>query len=352
MMDLISGTSASRLRQTTPTDPGTRWVKDAKPAIDAPPDPANLPDPAALWPEGATRTGIAGVVTPRAVALPGGGYRMYYTQILPRAGFPAGANDYDNSTTRILSAYSADGRTWIPEAGVRLSPQQGGAGEFRVVSPDVAPAADGSGRLRMYFECCPSAGTEPSVLRSAVSTDGGLVWSVEPGVRFGAPGRSFMSARIVLLEDGRCRLYSGERGRGIVSALSTDGGLTFAEEGGLRIGENESGGDAVVFAPEIIRLPAGGYRMYYAAYSAANRAAILTALSSDGLAWRKDPVPVIQPDGNRWDAVKCSEMGVICLPAPAGGAPRYRIFYEACDGTARNQRGVWRIAGAETAPGS
>ena len=113
--------------------------------------------------------------------------------------------------------------------------QQGGAGEFRVVSPDVAPAADGSGRLRMYFECCPSAGTEPSVLRSAVSTDGGLVWSVEPGVRFGAPGRSFMSARIVLLEDGRCRLYSGERGRGIVSALSTDGGLTFVEEAGLQV---------------------------------------------------------------------------------------------------------------------
>ena len=178
MMDLTSGTSASPLRQTTPTDPGTRWIKDAQPAIDAPPDTASLPDPTASWPASAVRTGIAGVVTPRAVALPGGGFRMYYTQILPRPGFPAGANDYDNSTTRILSAGSPDGRVWTPEPGVRLSAQQGGAGEFRVVSPDVAPTSDGSGRLRMYFECCPSAGTEPSVLKSAVSSDGGLVWSV------------------------------------------------------------------------------------------------------------------------------------------------------------------------------
>jgi len=52
----------------------------------------------------ATRTGLCGAVSPRVVALASGGYRMYYTQILPRAGFRAGANDYDNATSRILSA--------------------------------------------------------------------------------------------------------------------------------------------------------------------------------------------------------------------------------------------------------
>ena len=79
---------------------------------------------------------------------------MYYTQILPRMGYPAGANDYDHATTRILGAVSTDGVNWTPEPGVRLTPEQGGAGAFRVVSPEVVPMPDGSGRLRMYFESC------------------------------------------------------------------------------------------------------------------------------------------------------------------------------------------------------
>src|SRR5580700_7116686 len=99
-------------------DPGSRWIKDAAPAVDVPPDNAADPAPEGIWSPDEKRTGIYGAVTPRALALPRGGYRMYYTQILPRPGFPAGANDYDNSTTRILSAHSADGDVWTPEPGV------------------------------------------------------------------------------------------------------------------------------------------------------------------------------------------------------------------------------------------
>ena len=73
-------------------DPGTAWTKDARPAIEAPPDPetTEAPDPApeARWPASAPRTGIRGAVAPNVVALPEGGYRLYYTQILPRPGFP------------------------------------------------------------------------------------------------------------------------------------------------------------------------------------------------------------------------------------------------------------------------
>ena len=137
MMDLSQSPAASPLAQTVPTDPGTSWVKDAEVAVDAPPDSEVAPMPEAQWPAEAVRTGVYGAVSPRAVAVPGGGYRLYYTQILPRPGFPAGANDYQNATTRILSAISPDGSTWTPEPGVRLSPQEGGAGEFRVVSCEV-----------------------------------------------------------------------------------------------------------------------------------------------------------------------------------------------------------------------
>ena len=127
-------------------DPGLHFVKDPQPAIDAPPDGDIDPAPEALWPPAAVRSGIGGAVTPNVVPWPGGGYRMYYTQILPRPGFPAGANDYDQSTTRILSAWSGDGAVWTPEPGVRLTPQAGGAGEYRVVSPEVVPVPGDCGR--------------------------------------------------------------------------------------------------------------------------------------------------------------------------------------------------------------
>ena len=84
--------------------------------------------------------------------------------------------------------------------------------------------------------------------------------------------------------------------------------------------------------------------MYYAGYSESNRAYILTAESDDGLLWQKDSEPVISPDSNARNTLKCSEMCVICLPGRDEQAPRYRMVYEASDGTTEDQRGVWRIA--------
>ena len=129
-----------------PTDPGTEWVKDPSPAIDAPPDGETAPAADGQWPVSATRTGLHSCVAPTVVEIPGGGYRMYYTHVAPRPGCPQGANDYGNATARILSATSVDAEKWIPESGVRMSPQQGGAGEYRVVAPEVVPIEDGSGR--------------------------------------------------------------------------------------------------------------------------------------------------------------------------------------------------------------
>lgn len=70
-----------------------------------------------------------------------------------------------------------------------------------------------------------------------------------------------------------------------------------------------------------------------------HRAYVLSAISDDGLSWQQDIGPVIAP-GDHWDGAKCSEMCVVELP----GEERYRLFYEACDGTAADERGVWRIA--------
>jgi hypothetical protein len=81
-------------------------------------------------------------------------------------------------------------------------------------------------------------------------------------------------------------------------------------------------------------------------YSTPNRSYILSAVSEDGLTWEKKTEPVVSPGQGVWDAAKCSEMCVICLPRDEGQTPRYRIFYEASGGMAKDQRGVWHIASA------
>lgn len=259
MIDLSKCSAASPLVHRVDTDPGMLWSKDAAVAIDAPPDSDTNPRPEATWPRDARRTGICGVVGPRAIALPGGGYRMYYSQILPRPGFPAGANDYDNASTRILSAYSQDGMAWVPEPGVRLSPQQGGAGEFRVVSSEVVPVGDGR-QLRMYFECCAGSQAVTNSIRSAVSSDG-LKWNMDPGVRVESEGHNYSAPRIVFLDDGRGRMYLFDRGRGIISLVSSDG-LEFHSEPGLRIAQDGAYDTLCAFAPEIVRVAGAGYVMY------------------------------------------------------------------------------------------
>ena len=348
MIDLSKCSSASPLVQTVEADPGTVWSKETHVAIDAPPDSDTSPRPEATWPREELRTGRCGVVSPRILALPGGGFRMYYSQILPRPGFPEGANDYDNSSTRILSAFSADGKTWVPEPGVRLSPQEGGAGEFRVVSSEVVPVGDGS-KLRMYFECCEGSQAVTNSIRSATSSDG-LKWTMDPGVRVASEGHNYASPRIVFLDDGQCRMYLFDRGLGIISLLSRDG-LEFHQEPGLRIAQDGPHDSLCAFAPEVVRVAGSGYVMYYAGYSqvpesSASRADILRAVSEDGLTWIKQAEPVIAPGPGGWDAAKASEMCLIRLPGASNEAARYRMFYEACDGTAPNARGVWRIAAA------
>lgn len=190
-MDLKQSAAASPLVQTVTTDPGRLWVRDADVAIDAPPDEDTAPAPDATWSPQATQTGLCGAVGPRVLALPSGDYRMYYSQILPQAGYPHGANDYDHSTTRILSAWSADGYRWTPEPGVRLSPQAVDDRTWRVVSSEVVPAGDAAKcsemcvlrlpqsdrttpRYRLFYEACDgTAENARGVWRIAAATSGG-----------------------------------------------------------------------------------------------------------------------------------------------------------------------------------
>lgn len=308
-----------------PTDPGLRWVKDPGVAVDVPEAPGH-------WK----------TLTPNVVAVVGG-FRMYYTLVGP-------GTNYDVTVGRILSAFSTDGDRWEPEPGVRLEPF-GPLADLRVVCPDVV-SLEGGG-YRMYLEGQPSGG--PACIVSARSDDG-LAWTPEPGMRYGDGVNRLGSPRVLDTGAGsgapdRYRLYFHryplplrmglDAGNHIVSAVSPDG-LSFAAEAGVRVPQSGELETFAVYAAEVLRLGTGGYRMYYAGWTADPvRGRIFAARSADGVAWVKEGGPLLEPGGpGAPDAEKCSEPSVIQLPDG-----RFRLFYEACD---ENQ--VWRILSATAKP--
>ncbi len=214
----------------------------------------------------------------------------------------------------------------------------------RTLCPDVIPLEDG--RYRMYFEArsglpAPEqrfgASPQPTVILSALSEDS-LVWHPEAGLRFGDGRWSYGTPRVIYIEkDGTIayRMYfhrytyplkAGlEAGNQIISAVSSDG-LRFIEEPGVRIAQETDRETYSVYAPEVIRLGDGSYRIYYSGWSETVQGGVFAATSADGLNWQKEAEPVIDLEAGRWDSSMVSEPSVIDLDD--GGA---RLFYECCD---------------------
>ena len=308
------------------TDPGLDWIKDPWVSIDV------------GGPLGSTMA-----MTPNVIRMPGGGYRMYYTGRSPVRS--AAQTDW-----RILSAHSEDAVTWVKEPGVRVDAHPPYASQD-TLCPDVIPLPDG--RYRMYYEAR-SLDDRPSVVLSAVSQDG-LDWELEPGVRFGDDTWSYGSPRCLYMEppgEGReglmYRIYfhhysfplvSGLRAQNnIISAISEDG-LHFEKESGVRIAQETDRETYAVYAPEVVLLGDGTYRMYYPPWAINVRGGIFAASSRDGLAWVKHPAPLIDL-GGPWDNDMVSEPCVIGLDDG-----RFRMFYEAKD-----DEGSYRILSATSAP--
>ena len=217
--------------------PSLTWTKDPGPRL-----------------QGSRDLDCSKLQAPSIVALPGGGYRLFYTAVGPARPYPV-CQGY------ILSAVSSDGLTFEKEPGIRLAPQPGVPHmSHRLVSPSVTRCADG--RWRMYVESRGSA-DRPTVICSAVSDDL-LHWEHEEGIRLqyregvGGP-------RYTALPDGRGRLYGfeavygpGGRASGacisqrVISAITEDG-LTFAVEPGYRLLDRQTWYDnAGITAAEVI----------------------------------------------------------------------------------------------------
>ena len=163
---------------------------------------------------------------PRAVAKPGGGWRLFYT-----------------STGGIKSAVSADGLTFTPEAGFRITAEAAGFGATTASATSGATVTTlRDGRFRMYFSDLPRPGDPPGMhlVKSAISTDM-LAWTVEAGVRLGAGAVALTDSAehpfALANPDGSVTLYYGKFGggtgtpktEGVYQSTSMDG-LTFEQE--------------------------------------------------------------------------------------------------------------------------
>jgi hypothetical protein len=288
-------------------DPGVRFEKDPHIAID-------LDHP----------LDSERILTPNVVRLRTGGYRMYYTGLGPARRDP-------DAVGYILSASSEEAVTWRKDPGVRVDLFAPHASS-RTLCPDVIPLPDG--RFRMYFEA--RSPLRPTEILSAVSEDG-LSWEPEEGVRFGDETWSYGTPRVLYVVGAAglgYRMYfhrysyplrSGlDAGNHIISALSVDG-LFFEEEAGVRIAQESDRETFAVYAPEVVRVGDGSYRMYYSGWSDTVRGGVFSATSIDGLTWHKAGAPCIEL-GGKWDTDMVSEPCVIGL-----SDGRSRLFYEACD---------------------
>ena len=238
-------------------DPGTVWTKDEGVVIDV--DAGRDPHR---------------VLTPNAISLPEGGYRLYYYSGEPE-------RRAQGVTGCIVSSFSEDGEAWTREPGLRVDAHAPDA-ENRTLCPDVVSLPQGG--YRMYYQAHSATGR--GVVLSSCSANG-LDWTREEGVRFAVSNAVCGSPRCVPLEDGRWRLYCHEypdepTGTGIhtdnhvISAISADG-LDWVRDEGICLDNGGPLQSQKVSEPCVVRLPDGRFRMFYEANDGGQEWRILCA---------------------------------------------------------------------------
>jgi hypothetical protein len=194
---------------------------------------------------------------------------------------------------------SASTRVWVAERTLLTAEGAGFPGQ---AFADVAAIQLRDGRWRLWID----AG---GAMRSAISPDG-LTVTMEPGTSLptrtttGTPIRP-AGVKLFRLDNGQIRAYFTSTD--MYSAVSSDEGLTFTMEAGIRV---PAEGKMGLNGGSVVRLSDGRWRMYY---SDTDR--IYSATSTDLLAWTVDagtrmglgtplgvsashPSAILNPDGS------------------------------------------------------
>lgn len=193
---------------------------------------------------------------PRIVGGPVGGYRLFFT-----------------SGDGIRSATSADGLTFTVEAGFRVTKQQAG---FTDATGTLVALSGGSlvalpdGRYRMYFSTLPRPGEAAGGhrVKSAVSVDM-VTWEVEPGILLGAGAAALTESAehpfALPHPDGSVTLYYGKFGasptgaaEGLYQSTAVDGRTFTTETLSVFFGND----------PDLLRRADGTLLAYYGGFDA------------------------------------------------------------------------------------
>ena len=192
-----------------------------------------------------------GVTSSCTVRLADGTYRIYFHPS-PTGGPPVG---------EFSSATSADGLTWSAPIETGVARVTGEVGS----NPAVVRLADGT--FVMIFEG-QSQGSKAHRFYRATSPDGILFTRTQGALTGGAVMEpqsgdlDFVSVPdLVLLADGRLRMYFVAGEDHIDSAVSSDSGMTWAREGAIVLPGISS---KYVVDPDVTVLPNGGYWLIFA----------------------------------------------------------------------------------------
>lgn len=182
----------------------------------------------------------------------------------------------------VTPTYRTAGATWIPE-GVRMTDVTSGFPGQAFADPAVITLNDGRYRILI------SAGGD---IRSMISSDG-LSMTMESGVRIGQQTQipdsvaivRLSTVRVIKLDDGRWRLFGGGAppNSNIYSAVSSDEGLTWTAEAGVRVplGVASTG-------MSVVRLRDGRWRGYWTTGTCSTCGSVFSATSTDMVNWTQD----------------------------------------------------------------
>lgn len=248
-----------------------------------------------------------GAGMPRIVGGPVGGYRLFFI-----------------SGDGIKSATSTDGLTFTLEEGFRISKAQAGlldatgapqalSGGSMVNLPD--------GRYRMYFSDLPRPGGTPGGhrVKSAVSTDM-LTWTMEPGILLGTGATTLTESAehpfALPHPDGSVTLYYGKFGasptgaaEGLYQSTSTDGRTFTTETLAVFFGND----------PDLIRRADGTLLAYYGGFDPVIGGIVFVATCPDPAAAVATPAPSPAPSSTATITITSAGASPQTVTIAAGG---------------------------------
>ena len=261
---------------------------------------------------------------PWIIRLDDGRYRLYYAV----ADTPA-----DPDWWGMVSWISSDGLSFTKEAGYRFE-------GYTLFAHCIVRNPDGS--YRMYWLDQKQGSVNNlgyKAIKSALSTDGGLTFTADPGERLTYSGTGYETngiggGRVTLLGNGQFRMYYrgvSDYGR-MLSAVSSDG-LSFTREVGVRLDKlcpPESGAPGIT--PVVDAL--GAFHTFTQAVRCTgnyvnSKAGLFDGTSPDGLTISIDAAPFVQgysKDGTLQNQVEPEDFTVVQTPE---GLRVYFILYNA-----------------------